>query len=197
MNSNKTTQPTLYMMMLGCRPSGRITEQHDIYFDIAHDLTELVPAIKASWPEAKGNIHLDAWRKVTLVDGFSVRVIDKTSKTENISGYKLFFINLGGYRPNEFDEFHYKILVIAPNKTKAISNVKDTVFYKTAGFKGAASHIDEKYGLDVDDIYEIEDLLPEAIKSQYQLKIEPTTDATFDEIHLGYMQLHRLNQPSE
>lgn len=102
MSTSQTSKPTLFMTMLGCRPAGRITEQHDMFFGIARDITELVPAIKESWPEAKGNIHLDAWRKVRLVDGFSVEVIDKNSNTDNAFGNKLFFINLGGYRPNTF-----------------------------------------------------------------------------------------------
>lgn len=197
MSKSQNLQPTLFMTMLGCRPAGRITEQHDMFFGVAHDITELVPAIKASWPEAKGNIHLDAWRKVTFVDGFSVEIVEKNPDAENASANSLFFINLGGYRPNEFDELHYKMLVVAPNKAKAISKAKESAFYKTNGFKGAASHIDEKYGIDVDDIYEIGDLLPDAIKRQYQLKIELTANANPDDIHLGYMQLHRLKEPSE
>lgn len=197
MSTDQTSRPTLFMAMLGCRPEGRITEQHDMFFGIAHDIVELVPAIKASWPEAKGNIHLDAWRKVMFIDGFSIEVIDKNPDTDNASMNKLFFINLGGYRPNEFDEFHYKMLVVAPDKAKAVSKAKTSDFYKTNGFKGAASHIDEKYGLDVDDIYEIEDLLPAATKLQYQLKIVAAEESAPDEINLGYMQLHRLKEPSE
>lgn len=39
----KTLQ--LYMLLLGCKPKGRHTEQHDIFIGIADDLASLVPDI--------------------------------------------------------------------------------------------------------------------------------------------------------
>lgn len=33
----------LYMVMLGCTPEGRFTEQHDIFFGIGYSLKELIP----------------------------------------------------------------------------------------------------------------------------------------------------------
>ena len=65
---------------------------------------------------------------------------------------RLFFINLGGYKENEFEEYHYKMLTACEDKSVAIQAAKQTAFYKHTGFKGATSHIDDKYGVDVDDI---------------------------------------------
>jgi hypothetical protein len=59
--------------------------------------------MKAFWPEAKGKIHIDAWREVTIVDNFSIEIVAKKTVSNN-----LFFINLGGYKENEFEEYHYK-----------------------------------------------------------------------------------------
>ena len=67
----------LYMLLLGCRPNGRLTEQHDVYFGIAKNLKALIPHIKNFWPEAKGNIHIDAWREVTRVNDHSITIIDR------------------------------------------------------------------------------------------------------------------------
>lgn len=50
----------LYMLMLGCKPKGRFTEQHDIFFGIGNSLKDLIPQMKIFWPEAKGQIHIDA-----------------------------------------------------------------------------------------------------------------------------------------
>jgi Domain of Unknown Function (DUF1543) len=61
----------LYMLLLGCRPEGRHTEQHDVFFHIGESLESLIPAIVEFWPEAKGKIHVDAWREVTRVGDFS------------------------------------------------------------------------------------------------------------------------------
>lgn len=56
--------------------------------------------MKAFWPEAKERIHVDAWKEITKVDGFSVKVLPIR---ENVnSDFIPFFINPGGYKENEF-----------------------------------------------------------------------------------------------
>ena len=114
----------LFMLILGATPKTRHIEQHDIFFGVASNVKELIPNIIAYWPEAEGRIHIDAWREVTCVDGCSVTVIEKGEEnTELNSGTKLFFLNLGGYKPGEFEEYHYKMLVACSNKTEAIQRL--------------------------------------------------------------------------
>jgi hypothetical protein len=184
----------LFMLLLGCKPSGRNTEQHDIFFGIADNLKELIPDIVAAWPEAKVKLHIDAWREVNFVDGFEVKVYEKEQTEINLdrSHAKLFFINLGGYKENEFEEFHYKMLVACEDKSVAIQRSKQTAFYKHTGFKGAGSHIDDKYGVDVDDIFEIEDIMVPQLKEKYGLMISPSADAIEDSLNMGYFKLDKL-----
>ncbi|MEJ8803860.1 DUF1543 domain-containing protein [Pontibacter sp. H249] len=184
-------KPKLFMLMLGGRPSGRNIEQHDMFFGIAETLKDLVPAIKKFWPEAVGNLHVDAWREVNNVNGYNVNVVPKQNAGAGAAD-KLFFINLGGYKPGEFDEFHYKMLVVAPDMGDASAQARKSAFYKHTGFKGAASHIDDKYGVDVDDLQLVKDMLPESVKQEYTIQLTPTDEAVEDEIHLGYFQLHKL-----
>jgi hypothetical protein len=179
----------LFMLLLGCKPPGRFTEQHDIFFGIARDLPELLPAIVAAWPEAP-KIHIDAWREVTMVDGYRVTV--QPREHADTCTEKLFFLNLGGYKPGEFEEYHYKMLVVATNKSIAIQEAKATAFYRHTGFAGASSHIDDKYGIDVDDLYEIEDILPDGMKDNYTLALHADAGAAADEWHLGYTKLSSL-----
>ena len=183
------------MLLLGCTPRGRNTEQHDIFFGIAETLKDLVPAIIEAWPEANGKIHIDAWRQVNHVDQHAVNVLNNQKLPPNEAPgkeSKLFFLNLGGYKQNEFEEYHYKMLVACENKSVAIQQAKATAFYKHTGFKGAASHIDDKYGVDVDDIFEIEDILPAHIKEKYKIVLSPTDISTEDEVNLGYFRLEKL-----
>ena len=181
----------LYMIMLGCTPKGRFTEQHDIFFGIGTSLKELVDDMKAFWTEAKGRIHIDAWQKVTYVDGFTIEVVSSNEKLEQEE--QLFFLNLGGYKEGEFEEYHYKVLVVAKTKAEAIKKAKQTTFYKHYGFKGAESHIDDKYGIDVDDIHNVEDILSEKFKSQYRLKITKTNIISEDEKHIGYLKIDKIS----
>jgi len=182
------------MVLLGCKPSGRHTEQHDVFFGIGETIKDLVPQIVRFWPEAKGKLHVDGWREVTLVDGFQVEVQDAaTSPAIAFMSHRLFFLNLGGYKEQELEEFHYKMLAVATDKSLAIQRAKQTAFYKHTGFKGAPSHIDDKYGVDVDDVYAIEDILPAELKQQYRIVLTPSPDdKAADATQLGYYPLNSL-----
>ena len=107
---------------------------------------------------------------------------------------KLFFINLGGYKENEFEEYHYKIITAAKDKGEAIRKSKQTAFYKHCGFKSAESHIDDKYGIDVDDLHEIEDILPADVKEKYSINLSPDENAKPDELRIGYLMISKLEK---
>jgi hypothetical protein len=182
----------LYMLMLGCKPEGRLTEQHDIFFGISSSLKELTPQMNAFWPEAKERIHIDAWREVSVVDHFSIKITDRDTEA-TVTSEKLFFINLGGYKKNEFEEYHYKILTVAQSFELASKKAEATTFYKHCGFDEAISHIDDKYGIDVDDIYTIEDVLDTHLKEKYSIKItQSKTELEEDILHIGYLKIDGL-----
>jgi hypothetical protein len=179
------------MLLLGSKAPNRNVEQHDYFFGIAHSLKELVPQIKAFWPEAGTSIHVDGWREVNNVDGYEVKVVIK--ETDLLpSEKKLFFINLGGYQTGKLEEQHYVVLTVQEDRALAVQQAKKTVFFKSNSIKGAGSHIDEKYGIDVDDIYRIEDILSPEQKENYAIKITSSLGLPEDEVHLGYFKLHKL-----
>ena len=179
--------PTLYMLLIGATPPERNIEQHDVFFGIGDSIKDLVPDVVAFWP-GNNKLHFDAWREVTSVNGYKVEIILKNESKQN-SPFKLFFINLGGYKQNEFEEFHYKMVIAAVDKAAAINISKQTAFFKHTGFKGATAHVDDKFGVDVDDVYEITDILPVAAKEKYGLLVIPVDLIVEDEIHLGYFKL--------
>lgn len=179
------------MILLGCKPAGRNTEQHDLFFGIGKSLSDVKQDILDFWKEANGKIHIDGWREVTEVDGYAIEVMKKEEWTAD-QKEKLFFINLGGYKQNELEEFHYKMLTVSADKGEAIRKAKQTAFYKHTGFEGAVSHIDDKYGIDVDDVYEIEDILLSHFKENYSISITKSTDAKEDELQLGYLKLDKI-----
>ena len=143
------------------------------------------------WKEAEGRI--DAWRQVSVVDDYAVAINTKVYMEAVSENKKLFFINLGGYKENEFEEYHYKIITAATDKGEAIRKSKQTAFYKHVGFKGAESHIDDKYGIDVDDLHAIEDILPGEIKDKYSITLLQSNNDP-DELHIGYLKIEKLLQ---
>lgn len=177
----------LHMVLLGASPKGRLTEQHDIFFGIGTSVQDMAADIYAFWPNA-GPLHIDSWREITQVVGYDITVVPKDEKTS--AGESLFFINLGGYKPNEFEEYHYKVLAVATSMGNALKASKKTAFYKHYNFEGpGVSHVDDKYGIDVDDMVKVTDILAPHLTAQYSISIQKADTAKEDELHIGYTKL--------
>lgn len=58
------------------------------------------------------------------------------------------------------------------------------------GFEGAVSHIDDKHGVDIDDIFNVSDILPKKMKEKYTIVLEKSNvEIQENEMHLGYFKL--------
>ncbi len=195
---------TLYMVQLGGRPKGRLIEQHDIFFGVANKVSELIAAINSHWPEVKNKWHIDSYRAITKVDNYSIQLVKsnklQANNTDSNNDLKLFFINLGGYQRGSFEEFHYKLLIVAATQAQAIRQAKQSEFYREFTYKdkespfNAASHIDDKFEVDIDDIYNVNDLI-----SNFQLVIEPITNHSHelvddDKEYVGYLSIKNLRK---
>lgn len=195
---------TLYMVQLGGRPKGRLIEQHDIFFGVANKVSELIVAINGHWPEVKNKWHIDSYRAITKVDNYSIQLIEsdklQANTTDRNDALKLFFVNLGGYQQGSFEEFHYKLLIVAATQAQAIRQAKQSEFYREFTYKdkespfNAASHIDDKFEVDIDNIYNVNDLI-----SNFQLVIEPITNRSHeliddDKDYVGYLSIKNLRK---
>lgn len=218
MNNEIKKELALYTVLLGCTPKGRHIEQHDVFFGVAHNLEDLTDDMKVFWykniiDELSGalkkvlpgldstamgaellktfsrrdKVHIDAWVKVQYVDGYKVTVQPKSGvKTDN--GQKLFFINLGGYKENEFEEYHKKLFVVAGKVSEAMEKIKAHPFMKeyspvALGIAGGA-HLDDqhKISFEADDIISVS----EALGDSYTLTLEPVTTHPEDILVVGY-----------
>ncbi|MGP4118632.1 DUF1543 domain-containing protein [Psychrobacter aquimaris] len=194
--------PTLFMVQLGGRPKGRLIEQHDIFFGVAGKVNELIDDINNHWPEVNNKWHIDSYRAITKVGNHTIKLIESNNQVENDNGLKLFFINLGGYQQGSFEEFHHKLLIVADNQTDAIKQAKQSEFYQQFTYKdkdtpfNAASHIDDKFEVDIDDIYNVNDLV-----LNIQILIEPMinnshelANADEDKEYVGYLSIKNLRK---
>lgn len=193
---------TLFMVQLGGRPKGRLIEQHDIFFGVAGKVNELIDDINNHWPEVNNKWHIDSYRAITKVGNHTIKLIESNNQVENDNGLKLFFINLGGYQQGSFEEFHHKLLIVADNQTDAIKQAKQSEFYQQFTYKdkdtpfNAASHIDDKFEVDIDDIYNVNDLV-----LNIQILIEPMinnshelANADEDKEYVGYLSIKNLRK---
>ena len=198
----------LFMLKIGARPQGRLIEQHDVMFVIANSLSETIESVNQHWPAVKNNWHLDAWREVKRVGDYQILLSKESlSKDERVDnkldshGKQLYFVNLGGYLPGQFEEFHYKTLVVAETLGKATAQVKKTAFYQDYTFDNvdtaksgvATSHVDDKHQLDLDDIHCVADLLPNDVALTIQPLTEPEKNQLPDDaLHIGYLSLKQI-----
>ena len=213
----------LFMLKIGARPQGRLIEQHDVMFVIANSLSEIIPVVNQHWPAVKNNWHLDAWREVKRVGDYQILLSTDSLSKDGLSKDKaladsrfeddrvdnkldsqdkqLYFVNLGGYLPGQFEEFHYKTLVVAETLGKATAQVKKTAFYQDYTFDNvdtaksgvATSHVDDKHQLDLDDIHCVADLLPNDVALTIQPLTEPEKNQLPDDaLHIGYLSLKQI-----
>lgn len=213
----------LFMLKIGARPQGRLIEQHDVMFVIANSLSETIESVNQHWPAVKNNWHLDAWREVKRVGDYQILLSTDSFSKDGLSkdkvladniladervdnkldshGKQLYFVNLGGYLPDQFEEFHYKTLVVAETLGKATAQVKKTAFYQDYTFDNvdtaksgvATSHVDDKQQLDLDDIHCVADLLPNDVALTIQLLTEHEKNQLPDDaLHIGYLSLKQI-----
>lgn len=208
----------LFMLKIGARPPGRLIEQHDVMFVIANSLSETIESVNQHWPAVKNNWHLDAWREVKRVGDYQILLSKNSLSKDGLSkdkgladervdnkldsqGKQLYFVNLGGYLPGQFEEFHYKTLVVAETLGKATAQVKKTAFYQDYTFDNvdtaksgvATSHVDDKQQLDLDDIHCVADLLPNDVALTIQPLNEPEKNQLPDDaLHIGYLSLKQI-----
>lgn len=193
---------TLYMVQLGARPKGRLIEQHDIFFGVANRVDELIEPINQHWPEVRNKWHIDSYRAITKVDNYRISLIQSSETNKEVTSsndLKLFFINLGGYQRGSFEEFHYKLLIVANTQAAAIKQAKQSDFYREFTFKdkdtpfNAVSHIDDKFAVDIDEIYNVNDLI-----ENVQILIEPIADNSHefidDKEYVGYLSIKNMKK---
>jgi len=154
-------QSKLFLIVLGGKPSGRIIEQHDVAFAIGEYIDTIKAQLQQGWEHAS---HIDSYMAIDEVDGYKVSLADAPSQMN--TGLKLFFINLGGYRKNDLEEYHKKIVLAAASIEEAKTIVKRDPFFLNGYVNETVSpHIDDKILLmdtAIDDVVIVNDMLPSA-----------------------------------
>lgn len=210
----------LYCILLGCTPKGRNTEQHDVMLAVASSIEELYSEMKLFWYKPMINditkalkraihgldaksfsadlmqnwaqrdkVHIDAWMKVEYASEYKV-CIRKKSNTATQHHKQLYFVNLGGYKEGEFEEFHKKIFIVATGIPDIMVQLKDNNFMKehtpaALGTK-AKAHLDDKHKVEfeADDIICVSDVL-----EGYEIVLENADTVGENETMIGYVPL--------
>ncbi|WP_213769581.1 DUF1543 domain-containing protein [Bradyrhizobium sp. dw_78] len=118
----------LFMFYIGGNCGNSNIELHDVRFSIGNAPEDCYDDLRRQWWGDPQSLHLDSWGSVEQADGFDVSL---TSAPQCDPPAKLFFVNLGGYNPQEFGELHKNVLVVATDinaaKQKALQQINDWV----------------------------------------------------------------------
>ncbi|MCB8876338.1 DUF1543 domain-containing protein [Acidisoma silvae] len=106
----------LFMVYVGGSFANSNTELHDVRFSVGAAIEDCYDDLRAQWWGTPASLHLDAWAPIAYADGYTVSV-EPGAAPGMVE--KLFFINLGGYTPDEFGELHRNILLVAPDAATA------------------------------------------------------------------------------
>lgn len=94
--------PTLFLVVLGGRIAGAQIELHDVRFVAGASIDDTLPQLRRQWFGARKGLHLDSWMAVRFVDGYRVEL-----RPEPFAGpERLWFVNMGGYDPQQLAELH-------------------------------------------------------------------------------------------
>lgn len=166
----------LFLIVLGGRPAGRNVEQHDVILAVGKELKDCAQAIQKHWDIG---VHVDSYMVVNEVDGYDVMI--STAPAESPAPVRLYFINLGGYRESDLEEYHKKVVVAAGSIDEAKQKAKQDQFFfqgiqQAEG--GARSHVDDKlalFGFAVDDMMVVNN----AIDPAYHIILTARSEAAF------------------
>ncbi len=110
------TDLKLYMFYLGGDFRNSNIELHDVRFCLGKDPLDCYDDLRQQWWGTPSSLHIDSWAEITHADGYDVVLSDQPFQRQE----KLYFLNLGGYNAEDFEEVHKNILVEADNQRAAI-----------------------------------------------------------------------------
>ena len=137
----------LFAIYLGGRAIKCNTELHDVVFSCGNKIEDTYKDLLDKWFGLPDRLHIDSWVELKYVDGFEVVL----SNDKPISKNKLFFINLGGYDKNKFEELHESRFFIGKDEKNIKLRAEQSLLL---GFDQV--HTDDIY--DVDDCIEIKEV---------------------------------------
>lgn len=105
----------LFLVYLGGKAPRANIELHDVRFVVANSIDETHETLRAQWFGTVKGLHIDSYMLVSHIDGYAVSLEKEPQPGEN----KLYFVNLGGYYPEQIAEQHEFMLCVATSEHDA------------------------------------------------------------------------------
>lgn len=146
----------LFAVYLGGRAPKCNTELHDVVFVVGTAIESTYDQLLDKWFGDPLHLHIDSWVELREVDGYRVSLHAEPS----LRPEKLFFINLGAYRPGEFTELHAIAFLVGREPQQIKERAKQNLLL------GAQT-------VHKDDLFDVDDCLNIATVDGYHVHLEP------------------------
>lgn len=145
----------LFMVYLGGRTPKCHIELHDMRFVAGNSIEDTYPTLREEWLGDVKGMHLDSYMEVRNIGGYQISL----KETPFDGDLKLYFINMGGYDPNNLLELHQVGLFVARSENDAKKQAKSSLLVES---------IDQHK----DDLYDIDDCFPLNKIDRYYVHLE-------------------------
>ena len=149
----------LFAVCLGGRAERCNTELHDVVFVTGPSIEATYDQLLDKWLGLAEGLHIDAWAELDVVDGHEISLAAEPDRGVR----RLFFVNLGAYRPGELSEVHANGFLVAETLQDAKRRAKATLF---------TGQVTE---LHTDDLYEVDTCLAIGAVGGRHVVLTPTS----------------------
>lgn len=159
----------LYAVYLGGYAPGCNVEVHDMVFVTGKTFEDTWPSLFQKWfLKHYDRFHYDGYQELRIVDNHRIRLISSKSKSD----LKLYYVHLGGYNPDELNEYHKNMFLVASDKTQAKKRARESWTTVEVPHKDLQCDIEACIEInEIDNLY---------------LDIQPTNEKPVIDLHLGY-----------
>ena len=165
------SEKKLFAVYLGGRADRCNIELHDVVFVVGFSIEETYPLLVTKWFGNLHQFHIDSYVHLQSIDGYKIQLVKDPSKVD--LSKKLYFINLGAYKPFEFTEYHQSAFYVSESSSEAVKRAKSelcqglqTIHKDDVVVLDRVSNAAE---FDVDDVLEIREV------DEYYISLIPTT----------------------
>ena len=159
----------LFSVFLGGRADKCNTELHDVVFTLGEKIEDTYIDLLGKWFGLSDRLHIDSWVDLNIVEGYKICL----SKQKNKSKKKLYFVNLGAYEKNRFEELHESKFMVDVNKINVKTRAKELLLVG-------------KEQVHLDDLYDVDDCIEIKKVSGYYINLETTSKHSNLKFNNGY-----------
>lgn len=164
------TNKKLFAVYLGGRAERCNIELHDVVFAVGSSIEETYPILAKKWFGNMNQFHIDSYVHLKNIDGYEIQLVKEFSSVD--PSKKLYFINLGAYKPNEFTEYHQNAFYVAESFPEAVRRAKSELCQGLQTIHKddvvVLDRVSNSVDFDVDDVLEIREV------DEYSIALIPT-----------------------